>query len=608
MFKNDTINLAFSIHTNPGTHALLLGSGISRQAGVPTGWEIVGDLIKKVSKLHDLTIESDPYAWYKKQYGEEPQYSKILEQLAKTQIERESLLRKYFEPSESEAEEGVKQLTDTHRCIASLIKNGYIRIILTTNFDRLLEKALEEKGITPTIISNEDSLEGAIPYIHSSCTLVKLNGDYMDTRIKNTPQELEIYSQKFNDFLDRIFDEFGIIICGWSGEWDVALKNALLRCKTKRFNTYWLSKGVIGESAKRIIEHRGATVIKIESANKFFVDVNEKIDSLKEFEQPHPLSLELAKVTMKRYLSEEDKYHIRIFDIIKEETEKIWKLLHSEAFDIQKWKLDKDAIVKKIHEYEQLTEMLVTLLIPLAYFDDRGKNSYLATQVIDRLAEPPRTSGSTALIAFQGYPSLLLIYSVGIAALAKENWCFFKHIFLETTYRGYSKKEPILEYINPWYVLRSFPKEFIPRENAKNEYTPENNYLYDVMYGYIKDYIPDEKKYEELFDTFEFLVGVIYIYMTFWLNRTEEEREFFKKEEYPSHSIAGGRFMWKYFGRRALINKEDNPMEHFIKKGISQGDNWGLLKQGFFDGSSEIFKLCLSKHKNIIKAISSRFC
>ncbi len=35
------VSLAFSLHANKGVYALLLGSGVSRSAGIPTGWEVV---------------------------------------------------------------------------------------------------------------------------------------------------------------------------------------------------------------------------------------------------------------------------------------------------------------------------------------------------------------------------------------------------------------------------------------------------------------------------------------------------------------------------------------------------------------------------------------
>ena len=122
------------------------------------------------------------------------------------------LLKSYFEPTDEELEEKKKIPTLAHKSIANLVKNGYIKVIITTNFDKLMERALLEVGVTPTVISNSDNLTGAIPIVHSKCTIVKVHGDYMDTRIKNTISELECYETEMDNLLDRILDEFGLII------------------------------------------------------------------------------------------------------------------------------------------------------------------------------------------------------------------------------------------------------------------------------------------------------------------------------------------------------------------------------------------------------------
>jgi hypothetical protein len=57
----------------------------------------------------------------------------------------------------------------------------------------------------------------------------------MDTRIRNTPEELDKYDPRTDRLLDRIFDDFGIIVCGWSAEWDSALRAAIERCPSRRF-------------------------------------------------------------------------------------------------------------------------------------------------------------------------------------------------------------------------------------------------------------------------------------------------------------------------------------------------------------------------------------
>lgn len=56
------VSLALSMQANPGVYAVLLGSGISRAAGIPTGWEVVLDLIKKLACAQGADCDPDPAA------------------------------------------------------------------------------------------------------------------------------------------------------------------------------------------------------------------------------------------------------------------------------------------------------------------------------------------------------------------------------------------------------------------------------------------------------------------------------------------------------------------------------------------------------------------
>ena len=225
-------SLAFTIQANRGVYALLLGSGISRAAKIPTGWEITLDLVRKLASLHDETCDPDPESWYRSRFEKEPDYSELLDDLAKTPSDRQQLLRVYWEASDEEREEGLKQPTEAHRAIAALTAGGFIRLIVTTNFDRLLEQALNDAGVVPTVLSSPDHVKGAVPLIHTECCVFKVHGDYLDTRIRNTSSELAHYPAEFDRLLDRIFDEFGVIVCGWSGEWDAAMRSAIMRASS----------------------------------------------------------------------------------------------------------------------------------------------------------------------------------------------------------------------------------------------------------------------------------------------------------------------------------------------------------------------------------------
>src|SRR5687768_8962722 len=129
------LSLAFSMHKNPGVYALLLGSGISRSVGMPTGWEVTQDILRQLKELGTDDLSED--------VG----YDELLGALGKTQAERNAIVRGYFEPTAEEREKGLKIPSQAHRAIANLMKDGYIKVVLTTNFDRLLEMALEEVGI-----------------------------------------------------------------------------------------------------------------------------------------------------------------------------------------------------------------------------------------------------------------------------------------------------------------------------------------------------------------------------------------------------------------------------------------------------------------------------
>lgn len=586
--KDKILKLAISLHSNPGIYALLLGSGISRDAGVPTGWELVLDLIKKVAAVKGESPEPNPEEWYKKRFGEAPDYSTLLNKLSNTPVERAALLRRYFEPTEEEREQGLKNPTQAHKAIATLVKYGFIKMILTTNFDRLMEKALEEQGITPDVISTDDALKGAMPYVHSKCTLIKFHGDYMDSRIKNTSEELSHYSDELNALLDSIFDEFGLIVCGWSVEWDVALRKAIFRCKNRRFSTYWLAKGGITDKAQRIIQHRGAEVITVDNADKFLTEFLENVESLMEFEKPHPLSGPLAIATVKRYLAEE-KHYIRLYDLVSEEVERVYDELTSDRFKVEGVGINKDFFQQRIREYEELIEILTGMTTTLAYFD-KGNNAYLLAKAVERIVQSQNRSGGDAiLIGLQHYPALLLVYATGISALVKGNYNHLAAILLKPEYRDVGKKIPSIKVLNVPPVFR-YSNKLVPRPNAEREHTPANNYIFDVLREPLGSYLPEDEKYEEFFDIFEYLLGLLHV-------NTEKDisKRFIRAPV--------GCFGWRYCEEWG-----SSPIQQFIKEGLKQGENWGLLKAGFFDGSVERFKVCYEKYEGFVKKIREKWC
>ena len=252
------MRIALALHATRGAFAALLGSGLSAASGVPTGRQIVSDLITKLALLDGASTGADPVAWYRERFGEEPDYSRLLDAVARSPTERSALLRGYIEPSDDERRQGRKVPGAAHHALAQLAARGYVTVFLTTNFDRLLEQALDAAGVAPVTIGSPDDLEGAMPLVRARCTVIKLHGDYLDTRIKNTPAELDVYHPAIDRLLDRVLDEYGLIVCGWSADWDTALRRAMGRCATHRYSTFWASRNAPTGAAAELVALRQA--------------------------------------------------------------------------------------------------------------------------------------------------------------------------------------------------------------------------------------------------------------------------------------------------------------------------------------------------------------
>ena len=587
--KNEPVlKLAMSMHANPGGYALLIGSGVSRDAGILTGWDIVRDLIRQVAVMESEETPSDLEAWYQQHFDEAPDYSKLLDRLTTTSAERMALLRPYFEPSEEEREKELKIPTYAHRAIATLAKLGYVRMILTTNFDRLIEKALEDAGIVPDVISSDDCLKGAMPYVHSRCVVVKLHGDYRDTRIKNTREELANYSMELNNFLDRVFDEFGLVICGWSGTWDKALRDAILRSPTRRFATFWLAKGEPTEEAKKIIQHRRAEDIHIEDADQFFTELMEKVESLRELERYPPISTAVAVATVKRYLVE-PRHRVRLRDLVHEETERVYKELLSERFSTHTNDLTKETFQQRMREYYAIVERLMAILSALSYHDT-GANAHLLTECIERLTQVPRRDGKVVLVKLQYYPALLLTYAAGISAIAAKRFYNLAAILKEPKYRDfYDERKLAIAELNVESVFMK--PEWLPNRNYLNN--TRSDYLFELLHPALYDYLPGDKRYEEIFDSFEYLLALTCLDIV-----NEEHLLRGKFCRYAEPRGPSGPFSDDGWNRV--------PFSELVCPGGAQGSEWELLKVGFFNGSIERFEEIVKIHKNLLENQTGR--
>ena len=395
--------------------------------------------------------QADWAAWYRSTTGEEPNYSRLLAELASSREERRSILHSYIEPTEEDREAGRKVPTAGHKEIAALVRPGHIRVIVTTNFDRLMENALREAGVEPTVVASPDALRGAEPITHSSCYILKLHGDYKDSRILNTDEELSAYPRGYSTLLDRIFDEYGLIVCGWSGEWDRALRAAILRAPNRRYPVYWAARGEIGDGARGLIEQRRAPVIAIADADSFFAGLRQRVEALEQSRRQNPLSIDLLVNSTKRFLAKPE-YRIQLDDLFSEEFGRLIERLDAPEFSSQgEW--SPDEFRTRIVAYEAATEPLARMSGVLGRW---GSNDELV-RVIDLIRSlgahaNKLTSGLQAWTEIRSYPAVLIFTAFGLGLTFGQQWSNL-HDLLSTNLpmRG-SKPERLVEsmFLQTW--------------------------------------------------------------------------------------------------------------------------------------------------------------
>ena len=578
--------LAFALFENKGVFAVLLGSGLSRAAEIPTGWEITLDLIRRVALAQGTVEQPDWAKWYHETTGQEPNYSTLLEELAGSPDERRAILHRYIEPTEEDREEGRKVPTAAHRAIAELVQRGYIRVIVTTNFDRLLESALREIGVEPTIVASIDALLGVEPIAHSGCYVLKLHGDYKDARILNTDAELNAYPAEYDRQLDQIFDEYGLIVCGWSGEWDHALRAAFLRAPNRRYPVYWVARGKLRTNAQDLVSHRRARVISVADADTFFTSLLRRVEALEQTHRQNPLSIELLVNSAKRFLSRSE-YRIQLDELFTEEVNRLLKELDAADFDPGK-PFSQEDFGRRVRKYESITEPLARMVGVLGRWGDDSELP-LVLDIINSLYRHSENigGGTTSYLDIRSYPAVLIFAAYGLGLTRSERWRTLHGLFSAMIPRQYKEPTRIVDelFLQRWSGVSD--KTYWNRIDGKNRHTPLSDRLLGIFTEWSKSFVGLSSDFELMFERFEVLGSLAYLEP----NKPTELVAELEKGDYAWVPI--GRAGWHSQNREKLLTEiRSEPVKA------------ALTKAGFAQRNPAFVGLFISNFERMVESIS----
>lgn len=502
--------LALSVYSNKGAYALLLGSGISRNAHIPTGWEVESRLIERIAATQGIFNEEDWHQWYINQYGKNANYSDLLGQMVKTPTERVRLMQDFFEPTDEERSIGWKIPTKAHRAIAQLMSEGYIKVVVTTNFDRLMETSLEEIGVHPQVIRNESDWNTATPIIHSKePTIIKINGDYLDCQFRNTAEELDDYPQSLKEHLQSILTDFGLITCGWSAKWDKGLIDIIMTSRQSRYTSFFTEIGTFSEELQNLAVARDGELMHIEGADQMFMSLQDQVHALEKVNVSQNMSHDLFIARVKKYLSSEI-YAIDFADLVESMGRKAYATIQEHAH------YNFPLSVSVFQQYVQIHKETVAPLIETFILTARwGKTDHIVLfkDVLIRLCLRPFESGRMETEQTSYLHALaveILFNAIGIACVK---------------YKRFAELEDILSInIPPFNILGTHSCKMLSIVGMahwefglwntllqQNYYYPRSMFFKEILSPFFKDVFYAESEYENYFYIWEQLSSLGYV-------------------------------------------------------------------------------------------------
>lgn len=481
---------------------------------MPTGWGVQLALMRQVAQAEGVRVDPDDEEslarWWAEAHGE-PTYSALLEELAATQTERQAILQRFFTPTDEERAEGLKVPGRAHESIARLVAAGAIRLVLTTNFDRLIEQSLEARGIEFDVWSSPEEIIGGVPLEHGRTVVVKLHGDYRRTNLRNTELELSEYPNEVELLLDRVLDSFGVVACGWSASHDIALRAAIERAASRRYSWWWSVRGSEPSGAvSEVIAHRDASLIPGHDADEFFGELADRYAAVGSTQPSDSQDRLIAREVTARRAADPNERQRLIQDLL-ETAGRVREALGDEnRLPRLVGSITAEDVVARSSALVELVRPLAEKTAAVASSADEEVARDVMRRVVEVLVEVPDG-------LLQRVPALLVSYCFGIVAVDNDRLALLRRVATESMVRPSSHRdaEPLVAALHPWRIFDSNEQvaQWLANEGPIDTkyHTPLSQWLERLCRDLLEPFpvTATEEHWEIAFDRFEWAAGLL---------------------------------------------------------------------------------------------------
>lgn len=286
--------------------SFLLGAGASVSSNIPSGGQMVWDFKRtlyctankiRTSLYGDLSKENvqkeiqsyfDGKDGYPKLWSTE-EYSFYFEKCYPSRSDREYYIR-----------DKVRDIKPSlgYLCMGEMIINGKIDLVATTNFDNLVQAGVHSinPGFSIKTISSAVSNSVGFALNEGFPNIIKLHGDYLFDKLKNTTSELQNLEDEIADIWKSSIKENGLIVIGYAGNDNsvMSVLEDLIKEGDIKKGVYWCKTkdSKLSERAQKFMENacndnEQSAVIEIEDFDDLMYSIyvamnlnNSNIDEL----------------------------------------------------------------------------------------------------------------------------------------------------------------------------------------------------------------------------------------------------------------------------------------------------------------------------------------
>jgi hypothetical protein len=335
--------------------------------------------------------------------------------------------------------------------------------------------------------------------------VIKLHGDYADLDQRNTVDELAKYPEDLAAYVGRALDEYGLIVSGWSAEWDIALVRALEEMRSRRYPLFWSSYSTIGFDAQRLITQHGAVSLIGHTADELFTGLTNRLDALDRL-ATIPITTAIAVEQLKRALPD-PRRRVELFDLVNGQVGR----LVMQIKDRTRHPLGGVPLDEQRNAYEAESSSAARLLATGVFHGDTSQEP-LWTRAIQRLMsarDPFAGSYNAPSEAMRHYPALLCLWAMGVSAILAQHEQLLARLLLEAKWTpifGDQTPRSPVQCLNPARIV------FAEDDRAPNGQLwmyPQSHHIRVASRDALRELEPDDVAYEAACDRLEYLASLV---------------------------------------------------------------------------------------------------